>query len=149
MSKSPLSLNKRPEMGQPSRPKTLDLNSLRRNVLKVEGIRDGFHGCWVNEDQVDRYLDIGYDFVRNDVIVGSRRVGAVADASRAGESVISKNVGGGQIGYLMEIPDEMYEQIMEFNAKLAAEQEEGAFNRAVSQGLTERTPLTSTVKETQ
>ena len=148
MSKSPLMLNKRPEPGQPSRPKALNLNSLKRNVLTVEGIRDGFHACWVNEDQVDRYLDIGYDFVRNEVMVGSRRLGAVADAARPGDSTISRNVGGGVVAYLMEVPNELYEAIIKYNSNLASEQEEGAFGLARQSGLKETTPIQYQIKDT-
>lgn len=148
MSKSPLSLNKRPEIGQPSRPARLNLDSLKRNVLNVEGGRPGMHLCWVNEDQVDRYLDIGYDFVSYEVMVGSRRLGAVADAARPGKSVQTRNMGNGVVGYLMEIPEEDYETIIAHNSAMASEQEAGAFHRAQSSGLNERTPLTRTVKET-
>lgn len=148
MSKSPLSLNQRPKTGSPSRPARLNLNSLKRNVLTVEGIRDGFHACWVNEDQVDRYQDLGYEFVQNEVMVGSRRLGGVADASLPGAR-ISRNVGNNTVAWLMEIPNELYDEIIAYNSQIAADQEEGAFGQAKSHGLRETTPLQVEVKEHQ
>lgn len=75
-----------------------------RNIIGVKGIRPGYHACWVNEDNVERFLEGGYDFVNYDVKVGDR---SVKIASQVGGR-ISKNMGGGVTGYLMECPEEVF-----------------------------------------
>ncbi len=75
-----------------------------RNIIGVKGIRPGYHACWVNEDNVERFLDGGYDYVNNDVKVGDR---SVKIASQVGGR-ISKNMGGGVTAYLMECPEEIF-----------------------------------------
>ena len=60
-----------------------------------------------DHDRIQRALDAGYEFVTEpDLPGGDPQVG---DASQMGKKV-SKEVGSGIKGYLMEIPDEYYEE---------------------------------------
>lgn len=77
-----------------------------RNIIGVKGIRPGFHACWVNEDNVERFLEGGYDYVTNDVKIGDRSVKA---ASQVGGR-ISKNMGAGVTAFLMECPEEIFKE---------------------------------------
>ncbi len=133
---NPLMLNKRPTDGTPSRPKRIPLSNLARNVLTVQGKEDGYHYCWMNEDQVDRRLLQGYDFVTHDVMVGDMRLSAVASSQRPGSSVISRNVGAGVVAYLMRIPNEDHAEDMQYLDSLSDNLEESMHNNASTGGLT-------------
>ncbi len=75
-----------------------------RDVLNVRGQEEGFHYCWVNESNVDRYLEGDYEFVTHEVIVGDKKLQAAAMGSKH-----SKAVGNGVTAYLMRCPDEIYQ----------------------------------------
>lgn len=84
-----------------------------RNILTVSGIdTEKFHPCWVNDidDNVNKYLEAGYDFVTTDgdVIIGDRQINR---DSQIGAKV-SKNVGNNTTAYLMVIPMEYFEEDM-------------------------------------
>lgn len=85
-----------------------------KDLLNVIGIREGYHGCWVNEPNVPAYTAAGYTFVDNDVSFGATHIN---QANPLGARY-AKNVGNGMIAYLMEIPMEYYD---EDRAKEAAE----------------------------
>jgi len=71
--------------------------------------RPGYYRYVFNDvdDRIQRALDAGYEFVTEDNLTGGDpRVG---DASQMGKKV-SKQVGGGAMGYLMEIPNEYHEE---------------------------------------
>lgn len=136
MSKAnPLMLEKRPSEGQNSRPKRVPLSNLSRNILTVEGKEDGFHYCWVNDSFVDRRLQQGYDFVTHEVMVGDRRLSAVASSIRPGGSVISINVGNNTVAYLMRIPQEYYEEDLKYMNSLPDQLEESMHSKATHGGL--------------
>lgn len=88
-----------------------------RDKMEVKGIKPGFHACWVNDYNVDAYLAGSYDFVTYNVTVGDKHINAAA--TEGGK--ISMPVGNGVIAYLMEIPQEWYEEDM---AKLENETDE-------------------------
>lgn len=84
-----------------------------KNIMTVSGIDETkFHPCWVNDidDNINKYLDAGYDFVLDD---GTIRVGdrALNRDSQIGTK-ISKNVGNNVTAYLMVVPVEYYEEDM-------------------------------------
>lgn len=93
---------------QESRPTRTPING-KRDVLTVKGMEEGFHYCWVNEPQVDRYLSAAYDFVTHDVVVGDQKVNA---ASQIGGKVSKKvgvnSDGSGLNAYLMRIDENLY-----------------------------------------
>lgn len=72
--------------------------------------REGFHRHVFNDDKktnrIQRALDAGYTFVTEDVDGRDPRAG---DASRIGKNT-SQHVGDGMMGFLMEIPQELYEE---------------------------------------
>lgn len=75
-------------------------------------VREGYHRHVFNDDmktnRIQRALDAGYEFVIEDVEGRDPRVG---DTSRVGKNV-SQMVGDGMMGYLMEIPQELYDEDM-------------------------------------
>ena len=97
----------RPARGEAraERVKRVPINGIR-DILAVRGIREGFHPCWVNEPLVPRYLEAGYTFVDYDVTFGAQHVnqGNTIGARYA------RDVGKGMIAYLMEIPQEYYDE---------------------------------------
>jgi len=88
------------------RPKRKPLG--RQDVLKYPG-RPGYVRRVVNdrEDRIRRFEEAGYNIVQDaDLVPGEKRAG---DASQVGAPV-SKQVGGGMRAYLMEIPEEWYNE---------------------------------------
>lgn len=78
-----------------------------RNVLQYPQ-RPGYVRRVVNDvdDRVQRFKDAGYEIVHGDETGGDPMAGA---ASKIG-SAVSKPVGGGRAGVLMEIPEEYYRE---------------------------------------
>lgn len=99
----------RPARGQERRieaPMRVPIDGLR-NILDVHGIKPDMHPCWVNENQVDRFRAAGYTFVDYDgVTYGAYSV----NQSNPLGARYAKNVGGGVYAYLMEIPQEIYDE---------------------------------------
>lgn len=64
--------------------------------------RPGWHRCFVNDSpgNVQRFQERGYDFVVDDV--SRERVSRVVG--------VAEGRGGGLLGFLMEIPDEIYDE---------------------------------------
>ena len=78
-----------------------------RNVLKAAQKKD-FHRRFFNdvEDRLEVAEAAGYRFVKGNVSTGDKLVG---DGSKKG-SCVTKQVGGGRTAYLMEIPQEYYDE---------------------------------------
>jgi hypothetical protein len=89
----------------------------KRNKIAVRGTEKGFHYCWVNDENVERFLEDGYEYVTHEVKVGDKTINS---ASMIGGKV-SKGMGNGVTGYLMRCPDEVEKEI---NALLAKEVDE-------------------------
>ena len=87
------------------RPVRVPINGLR-DKLTVIGQEEGWHYCWVNDDEVPRYQLGGYEFADHDCIIGHRKVDS---AARIGGK-ISMAVGNGITGYLMRITQEDYDE---------------------------------------
>jgi len=72
--------------------------------------RKGYHRHVFNDDvktnRIQRALDGGYEFVMENVEGRDHRVG---DASRVGKNT-SQMVGDGVMGFLMEIPQDLYDE---------------------------------------
>lgn len=113
-----------------ARPQRVPING-DKNILGVTGIREGYHGCWVNENLVPRFLDAGYTFVENDVSFGSYHV---QQANPLGARY-ARNVGLGVTAYLMEIPQEYYDQDRAAEAEEITQMESSIKRRARSEGL--------------
>lgn len=100
-------VEERPARGETraERPQRVPING-ERDILAVKGVKEGMHAVWVNESNVPRFKDAGYTFVDYDVSFGSYDVhqGNVFGARHA------RNVGNGTIAFLMEIPQEWYDQ---------------------------------------
>jgi hypothetical protein len=77
-----------------------------RDVLDVRGQEAGWHYCWVNDYNVDKFLAGGYEYVTHAVMVGHTRLN---EGSQIG-SKVSKPVGNGVIGYLLRVPDEIFQE---------------------------------------
>jgi lysozyme family protein len=122
----------RPASGETraERPQRVPING-ERDILKVIGIRPGFRPCWVNQDQVPRFQAAGYSFVESDVTFGSYHVqqGNPLGARYA------RDVGSGQTAYLMEIPEEWYQEMAEAEARDLEKAESSMKANARASGL--------------
>lgn len=91
-----------------ARPKRTPLGS--RNILKVEP-RAGYHRVWVSDSsslrpQLVDYIEAGYTYVEAPTIVGDK-------SANMGEPVLSRVTrpgGQGVMLYLLEIPEEYYQE---------------------------------------
>lgn len=100
-------------------PKRVPING-SRDVLTVKGIPEDLHSCWVNDYNVQRYLDAGYSYWTGTEPIGDRKVDK--DSSMA-SSVMAKNVGNDVTAYLMVIPKELYDEDMKrFHADIDAQE---------------------------
>lgn len=88
------------------RPKRVPING-SRDILTVRGIPENLHPCWVNEDNVQRFLDAGYGFWNGKAIVGDNKVDSNSGLTAG---VVSKHVGNDVTAYLMVIPVELYNE---------------------------------------
>lgn len=113
-----------------ARPERQPISGIK-NLLNVIGIRPGYHACWVNEPNVPAYQAAGYTFVENDVSFGATHV---QQANPHGARY-AKNVGLGMTAYLMEIPNDYYEQDREREAEEIAASEASIRGDARSAGL--------------
>lgn len=103
------------KLNRSERPSRSPING-SRDILNVRGQEEGFHYCWVNEDNIDRYLSGDYEFVSHEVTVGDKKIEAAAMGSKH-----SKAVGNGVTAYLMRCPNEVYEdEIRNINEKTDA-----------------------------
>lgn len=99
---------KRPsKVNRSNRPTRTPINGYR-DKLGVKGLEAGWHYAWINDYNVDRYIEGGYDFVEHDVVIGDKQLDA---ASQVGGRY-SKAVGNGVTGFLMRCPDEVYQEEM-------------------------------------
>lgn len=92
----------------------------KRNKITVTGTEAGFHYCWVNEDNVERFLEDGYEFVTHDVKVGDK---AINKDSQIGGKV-SKAMGNSVVAYLMRCTDEIHKEISDMLNKEVDETED-------------------------
>lgn len=113
-----------------ARPKRVPING-EGDILNVTGIRDGYHACWVNEKNVPLYQRAGYSFVENEVSFGSFHV---QQANPLG-ALYAKNMGMGVTAYLMEIPEEYYNEDRDAEAESIAAAEASMKRTARSEGL--------------
>lgn len=86
-----------------------------RDVLTIRGteeIEKEFHLCWVNDYLVDKYRMAGYEFVYwTDLSEDNEQVGeAHINRDSPMESRVSKQVSNGVTGFLMKLPNEMWEE---------------------------------------
>lgn len=115
------------KLNRSERPVRTPINGAR-DILNVRGQEAGFHYCWVNEDNVGRYLEGGYEFVSHDVIVGDKKIEATAMGTHH-----TKAVGNGVTGYLMRCPEEFYEDELRNVAQKTNEVESTLNNKSDGQ----------------
>lgn len=96
------------EVNRSERPSRTPING-ERDILSVKGLHPDKHYCWVNDYNVDRWLNGGYAHTEHEVIVGDTRI----EPSQFGNKV-SKPVGNGVIAFLMWCPKEIYDEEVEF-----------------------------------
>ncbi len=101
----------------------------KRNKITVTGTEAGFHYCWVNEDNVERFIEDGYEFVTHDVKVGDK---AINKDSQIGGKV-SKNMGNSVTAFLMRCTDEIHKEIMDMLNKEVDETEQ-TMKRSLNSG---------------
>lgn len=81
-----------------------------RDVLTADE-REGFVRRWMNDEnnRLAQALDAGWDFVHKD---GQERTGDSSGTQEGAgsDSRVSRPVGGGITGYLMEMPQELYDE---------------------------------------
>lgn len=78
-----------------------------RDVLNVKGMEEGFHYCVVNDYNVPRYLDAGYEYVTHEVVWGEKRVDRAAYTTSQYHTM---PVGNGVTGYLMRCENDIYQE---------------------------------------
>lgn len=86
-----------------------------RDVLTLKGTEDlenEFHLCWVNDYLVDKYKLAGYEFVYwTDLTEDNDQVGeSHINRDSPMESRVSKMVSNGVTGFLMKLPNELWEE---------------------------------------
>lgn len=114
MARPTLEENRPNQVNRVKRDQRVPING-NRSVLDVLGKEDGYHYCWVNDHNVDKFLDAYYEFVVHAVTVGHTKI----DAASADGAKVSKKVGNGLVAYLMRIPAEYYnEDVKAMNQKV-------------------------------
>jgi len=120
---------KRPSgLNRSERPVRIPIHGYR-NVLDVQGQEAGFHYCWVNDYNVDKFLAGEYEFVTHEVTVGHTKVNA---GSQVGGKV-SRPVGNGVTAFLMRVPDQYYQQDLKALAD-AVDERESSMKRSLNSG---------------
>lgn len=103
-----------------------------RTILEVRGKEPGFHYAWINEDKVYQAIEASYEHVRHAVTVGTKRI----DVSQMPTtSYVTRNVGLGQVAYLMRIPEEFHRDDMAAVEQLTKEQIQARVSDLNSDGL--------------
>lgn len=99
--------NKRPENtdNRSNRKERIPISEARTK-LNVTGKEPGFHYAWINDYNVDRALDGGYEYVEHAVSVGGRHVNRTTNTGNT--SHVSTPVGAGVTAFLMRLPSELY-----------------------------------------
>lgn len=114
MARPTLEENRPTQLNRVKREQRVPING-NRSVLDVSGKEDGFHYCWVNDYNVDKFIDAYYEYVEHAVTVGHTKI----DAASAQGAKVSKKVGNGLIAFLMRIPVEYYtEDVKAMNQKV-------------------------------
>ena len=93
------------DKNKPNRPKRIPLGT--RNVLTAPK-REGYVRRFVNDTpgRIKQFEDAGYSVVRDNIEIGDPKAGK---GNKVG-SAVSKPVGGGTKGVLMEIKKEWYQE---------------------------------------
>lgn len=105
-----------------------------RGRLEINGKEPGFHYAIINDYNVDEALDQGFEFVSHGVKVGTRRIGV--GKREDGSAAVWVPVGAGVTGYLMRIPQEIYDEDMKkYHKNIVDGTEEGIRRQSVNNGL--------------
>lgn len=99
-----------------------------RDILSLRGTEDlekEFHLCWVNDYLVGKYQQAGYEFVYwTDLTEENDQVGeSHINRDSPMESRVSKQVSNGVTGFLMKLPNELWEEDKKAHAQKVAETE--------------------------
>ena len=101
--------------------------------MEVQGKEPGFHYAWINDYNLDEYLDMGFEHVTHSVKVGTKRIGAAAATS--GDMAVFMPAGAGVTAYLLRIPQEFYDAAMKQYHKRVDESEESIRAQISNKGL--------------
>lgn len=105
-----------------------------RGRLEITGKEPGFHYAIINDYNLDEAQDQGFEFVTHNVKVGTRRIGV--GKREDGSSAVWVPVGAGVTGYLMRIPQELYDEDMaRYHKEVVDPTEEGIRRQSVNNGL--------------
>lgn len=104
-----------------------------RGRLEIRGKEPGFHYSIINDYNIDEAVEQGFEFVTHSVQVGTRRIGI--SKREDGSSAVYFPVGGGVTGYLMRIPQELYDEDMKGYNKRVDSTEEGIRRQPNNNGL--------------
>jgi hypothetical protein len=123
--------NRPDNLNRADRPQRSSIHDVGRDKMSVKGIKPGFHPCWVNDYNVDAFLQAGYDFVTYGVTVGEKQLAAVSEGGKH-----SIAAGNGVVAYLMEIPEEYYQADLKIIENETSEKERAMFEglRSKDQG---------------
>lgn len=121
------------------RPKRVPMS--QRNILAVRDLEEGYHYRWFTDKpgRIQAALEAGYEFVEGSTAGDVR----VADATPVGAKT-TKQVGGGDMGYLMRLPADLRQEDEALKAKRNDETEVGVrrerekVDGAYGEGLTNR-----------
>lgn len=94
-------------LNRSERPKRVPINGFR-NKLTITGQEPGWHYFICNDEDVDKFLAGGYEFVTHEIQVGDRKI----DNAQMVGGKIAIPVGNGMTGYVMRCPEEYYKEDM-------------------------------------
>lgn len=105
-----------------------------RGRLEIRGKEPGFHYAVINDYNVDEALEQGFEFVTHNVQVGTRRIGI--GKREDGSAAVYFPVGAGVTGYLMRIPQELYDDDMKnYHKNFVDPTEDGIRRQSNNNGL--------------
>ena len=78
------------------------------------------HTCYVNDYNVERYKQAGYEFWYKGATIGDKRVDSAPGMT---DSIVSINAGNGLTAFLMVVPQQWYEEDMGAMERQVAEKE--------------------------
>ena len=126
MAKTPSTRDAANNVKPTARPKRYPLGA--RREFEIEN-RPGWHRAWISDSPtlpggIQAYLDAGYTFVTDPTKVGEPSVNTVEGVGTA----VSRNGGQGITLYLMEIPQEWYDEDRQTEEDARKELEGTMFN---------------------
>lgn len=107
MARTKLTEDRPSKINRAGRPKRVPINGYR-NRLEIKGQEPGWHYCIVNDYNIERYQEAGYEFVEHECTIGDKRID-VASVQGQNGGRICVPVGNGVIGFAMRCTEEDYQ----------------------------------------